>query len=129
MPDERDLEYLVAQVFESMPSADQSKLSVIERRLLQKAMRNKRQNNLNKIPWWIVLILAGGFATAAWWAGDLFIDKQSAENIDVQLYSNDRVNEKQSEVNEVRTNSEGNEQEKEIYENRNLPIIYQRESF
>lgn len=49
LPTELELEKLITQVFEKMPDVDQSRLSVIESRLLQKAQR-KKEKNLNKIP-------------------------------------------------------------------------------
>ena len=135
MPDDNDLEYLIKQVFESMPDVDQSRLSMIENRLLQKARRDKPQKTLNKIPWWIVLLLAGGFATAAWWAGDLFFDKQESEITDKQTVYSDKISERESSMNAAKSSTEENEQDEqdeqnnETYEDRESPIIYQRESF
>jgi hypothetical protein len=37
--------------------------------------------DLNKIPWWIVLLLAGSFATAAWWAGELLFNESLTDDI------------------------------------------------
>ena len=64
MPTDAELETLIAGVYVAMPNADQAKLLMIENRLLQKARREKLQYTLNKIPWWIDLILAGGFANS-----------------------------------------------------------------
>jgi len=129
MPNEHDLEILITQVFESMPDADQAKLSMIESRLLQKARRKKTQNNLNKIPWWIVLLLAGGFASAAWWAGDLLFSEDNRAITEKQSVPSDKISERGSGLNEMKSNTENNKQNNEIYEGRESPIIYQRESF
>lgn len=127
-PTEVELENLIAHVYESMPNADQSRLSLIENRLLQRASKNK-QKKLNKIPWWIVLILAGSFATAAWWAGDLFIDKQDTEITDQQARASDKISEIRASDNDIESNTENNKQNNETYEDRESQIIYQRESF
>jgi len=125
---EAELENLITQVFEKMPSADQSSLSVIESKLLLKAKRNK-EKKLNKIPWWIVLVLVGGFASAAWWAGELLIHRQNAEITDELLVPNNMTNERELNMNGTKTTTENKEQDNGIYEDNNSPIIYQRDSF
>ena len=129
IPTDIELENLITRVFKSLSDADQSRLLIIESRLLQKAKRNKSQKNLNKIPWWIVLILAGSIATAAWWAGDLFIGKQDTEIRDKQPVSNDMIKERRSNVYDAESKSENDRKNNETYEDRDSPVIYQRESF
>jgi len=120
-PTESEMENLITQVYKSLPNPDKSRLSLIESKLLQKARKNKSQKNLNKIPWWIVLILAGGFVSAAWRASDLFFDKQ--------LHLNNKITEIQPNTNDAKPNIEYNVENNRSNENENSPIIYQRELF
>ena len=122
------LEKLITRAFESMSEAEQSRLSLIESRVLRETGKNK-QKKLNKMPWWIVLLLAGGFATAAWWAGELIFDKQNIEISDKPAVSSDKIGNKQFELNRDEPQTEQNEQENKVYEEKDSPIIYQRESF
>ncbi|MBL1141731.1 MAG: hypothetical protein HND53_06830 [Proteobacteria bacterium] len=125
LPTDAELEKLITQVYESMPSPDQSRLSLIESKLLQKARKNKDQNNLNKIPWWIVLLLAGGLATAAWWASEAVFDKDDAIMEDEKHIFNEKLIDNQTKSNETESSIENNES----YKDRDSPVIYQRESF
>jgi|GEM_PF-3248787 len=129
LPTEAEIENLIAQVFESRPNPEQSRLSLIESKLLQKARKNKYQKNVNKIPWWIVLVLAGGFATATWWAGDLLKGEQNTEIIDKQPVSSDKISERQYDSNDTEDAIKKNTQYDENHEDKDSPIIYQRENF
>lgn len=124
-PTEAELENLVIQVYQSMPSADQSKLSLIENRLLLKARKNNKKS-LNKMPWWIVLVLAGGFVTAAWWTGDNWFankdDKLQQEELNSQHDSSHELNSKQM-------NKEQLQDDNENHQGTDTPVIYQREEF
>lgn len=125
-----EMENLITQVYESLPNPDQSRLSLIENKLLYKAKRNKSQKNLNKIPWWFVLLLAGGFVSATWWVGELLTSKQNIEIIDKQSSTNDKVIKEKTSANYVESSIENNSQENEpSYEDRESPVIYQRELF
>ena len=126
-PTDIGLEKLVTQAFESMPEAERSRLSLIESRILRETEKNK-QKKLNKIPWWIVLLLAGGFATAAWWAGDLIISEQNKKITEKQNTGSGNIDSRQVEVekNEPETNDE---KTNENYQDNDSPVIYQRESF
>ena len=126
-PTDIGLEKLITRAFESMPEAEQSRLSLIESRILRETEKNK-QKKLNKIPWWIVLLLAGGFATAAWWAGDLIISEQNKKITEKQNTGSGNIDSRQVEVekNEPETNDE---KTNENYQDNDSPVIYQRESF
>jgi len=128
LPTEAEIENLIMQVYEFMPNPDQSRLSLIENKVLLKARRNKPKNKLNKTPWWIVLLLVGGFATAAWWVGELFVDWLGVGNTATQLHSDDNIIEIQSGINEVESDIESSDQRTKNDKTKNSPIIYQRES-
>ncbi len=126
---ESEVEHLIVQVYESMPDADQSRLSTIESRLLLHAKRTRTQKSLNKIPWWIVLLLAGGFASAAWWIGDMIVSKQQPEIIEKQLQGNGKMNESGPGVVDDDQKTEAGESNNTGYRDNDSPIIYQRESY
>lgn len=127
LPTDAEMEGLISQVYGSMLVPEQSRLSLIESKLLQETRKNKSKKNLNKIPWWIVLILAGGFASAAWWAGDMYFDKNELEIVDLKI--NNKIIERQLNLNNIDSNVEDNSQNNESYEDRGSPVIYQRENF
>jgi len=129
LPTDAEIENLITQVFESMPDAGQSRLSLIENRLLQKARRKKSQNNLNKIPWWIVLLLAGGFATAAWWAGELLISEQNTILKDKPSVSRDKIIQTEPDKERSESNMQNIIQDNELHHENDSPIIYQREPY
>jgi hypothetical protein len=129
IPTDAEIENLITQVYESMSIPDQSRLSLIESKLLRKARRNKPQNNLNKIPWWIVLLLAGGFASATWWAGELLNSRQNTGIKDELPDVSDKMIMNKSIINNSEISAEEDIQNNEVYEGNDSPVIYQRESF
>jgi len=126
-PNEVELENLLGQVFESMPGADESRLLLIENRVLQTASRNSRRKNLHKTPWWIVLLFIGSVAAAAWWQTEL-ADKKPVSD------EGNRDNSEQT--LKLRDNSDMNKNRprehtaaEDTVQDRDSPVIYQRESF
>ncbi|MEM6998347.1 MAG: hypothetical protein AAF419_00735 [Pseudomonadota bacterium] len=122
VPSDTDLEQMITQSFAALPEPDYSSLKLIEERVFRKARLQKREKNLNKIPWWIVLLLAGSFATAAWWMEELFMDKQNRDISDKQTSVDGKIEERQ-ETDDIRNKNN------ESFDNRDSKIIYQRESF
>jgi len=127
LPTDVEIENLITRVFESMPDADQSRLSIIESHLLQKTRRNK-ERNLNKMPWWIVLVLTGGLVTAAWWAGEQLAGRQNAGIKVNEPQSDDKIINQYQEMNELDSKSRQHQEQKE-YDSKDSPVIYQRETF
>ncbi len=128
LPDDSHLEKLIEQVFELNYRPEQEKLDRLEELLLLKIKRRKPVKKLNKTPWWIVLLLTGGLATAAWWAGDILIDIQNKKVSEERVFS-DNVIGNDMDKNVIDPGHENNNDNDESYENRESPVIYQRESF
>lgn len=122
LPTDAEIEKLITQVYEGMPNPDQSRLSLIESKLLQKARKNKSQKNLNKIPWWIVLLLAGGLATAAWLAGERWFGNEEVPTTIKKALDESRID---MEENKVLQNNKIKQQGNEA--DNKSPIIFQRE--
>ncbi|MEX2353033.1 MAG: hypothetical protein WD709_02510 [Gammaproteobacteria bacterium] len=130
LPSDARLEQLIRESFEHMPGPQMTRLDQIEKRLKPAMSRQPAGRKVNKTPWWIVLLLTGSFAAAAWWAGELFqsdsaVDKQT-ESHESSIFGGDG-----------RTGAEGQppasdetapQQQQEPEYGRESPIIYQRES-
>ena len=85
VPDETQLERLVVSVYENLPVAEIARMNRIEERLSRKLAtgKPKLQRDVNKIPWWIVILLTGGIAAATWWAGNRYNDVIKVNDNDV----------------------------------------------
>ena len=131
LPDDADLEKMIGQAFDIQYRPESERINRIEEHLLHKIKRRKPENNLNKIPWWIVLILTGGFATAAWWAGDkLFnVDREIKMNKEMNSRSIDSIMKPESKNIDEKIKIEGKIQKNDVIQENDSPIIYQREQF
>ncbi|MCG8324640.1 MAG: hypothetical protein MI673_03915 [Thiotrichales bacterium] len=66
-PDIDILESLIARAFDDLPGPDTARIQSIRDRFDSGASGTRSQKNPNRLPWWTVLLLTGGLATAAWW--------------------------------------------------------------
>ena len=81
-PDEMDLERLIVQAFETLPSPDPGRIAGIEERLMcRPALVSKRTIAWLRY-WWLVIALTGaGAATAMWWVLDYPLEEEPAPQI------------------------------------------------
>lgn len=126
LPDTECLEQLISRGYKTMPGPDRSRIINIEERLLRKLRTSKPERKLNKIPWWIVLLLAGGFATAAWWAGEEWFSIPLKESGPMVIPQPAEMLPSQIPKQAENTVSEPID---ETFNHRDTPIIYQRESY
>ena len=129
VPDEARMETLIAASYEAMPVADRQSLMRIEERLPHRLKTRRPEQKSNKIAWWIVLLLAAGFATAAWWAGGQWFKEPEMIPEEILPSGDVRVKEHDFEPSGPDLKPDKEIQENNTYEDKKSPVIYQREDF
>lgn len=123
-PETNDLETLIARAFDTVPGPDHLRMQSIRDALNHATTGTRSQKSLNKLPWWTVLLLTGGLATAGWWAGKVWFggaDPDQTTLVEmVEEMQAPIVHEKNTPVVPPEENG------RQMYDS---PLIYQRESY
>ncbi len=130
VPDSKRLQRLIAEAYERAPDPDAVRVKRIGERLARK-QPVQHIRIVNKWPWWIILLLAGGVATAAWWAGERWFGEHGPVSKSDELKISDKIMSKKNElpVEEQNTKAEQKAKDKTTFDERKSPVIYQREDF
>ena len=129
VPDEAQLEKLIVSVYEKLPVPEITRLNRIEERLSRKLALTKPGRKVNTLPWWIVLLIAGGFATAAWWAGEQLFKNQETRSNGSEVKHNIEIPVVDTENTLKDSEPAMKESQQTDSKERNSTIIYQRETF
>lgn len=128
VPSEPRLEQLIGEAYDLMPGPDMTRLAQIEGKLSRYLKTEKRISRLSKLPWWIVLLLVGGFASAAWWAGENWLHKRTAP-VPLERQQGSRQKEFMQNKPEQNKAQELHSETDKADEEDQSAVIYQRESY
>jgi cytoskeletal protein RodZ len=130
LPSDDRLEQLIRESFEHMPGPQMARLEQIEQRLKPAMSKRTTDRTVNKMPWWAVLLLTGGFAAAAWWAGERIMDRNNGTEEDSIFNVIEHQSPDVNEMNTENTDSADSQHQQSMPAPENeSPVIYQRESF
>ncbi len=121
VPELNDLPDLIRDAFDASPGPDTLRLQQIRRQLDHTGSGTRSQKQPNTLPWWVVLLLSGSFAVAAWWAGERWLLPQqqalpAAINGNMPGETDNELNQPLEQPAEATINATEN------------PVIYQREA-
>ena len=128
VPDEVQLGKLIVSVYKRTPVPVISRLNRIEERLARTLPPGKTRHKVNKIYWWIVLLLTGGMATAAWWVSDIY-NESSKPHDNQTMNINDAVTQHADTPAkpELQQEQAKPDLQSESLHRNDTPVIYQRE--
>ena len=75
-PDNDDLARLIATSFDALPGPDEERLEAVRTRLESQLKRPTSRSHGKR--WFWLLLLAGGTATAAWWASEYQLQQRDS---------------------------------------------------
>ncbi len=130
LPSDERLEDVIKEAFETSPGPEMAHIYRLEERLIRRLPSVKARPGVNKTPWWIVLVLSAGMASAAWMVSETLFneDENTEQETMINIATDDNgdsetISENQNPVPEQQFD------EQQFSRDDESPIIYQRENF